>query len=93
MAVCSSAQRITDFVWAVRLAKISKGLIDRKWTHETISRGATFAVDDNEADKGRNIVDALRREGLEVVLATDVQIGSDIFVIGTESGEVPGAET
>jgi hypothetical protein len=59
--VSSTAQKTTDFVWAVRLAKISKGLIDRQWSHETLSHGATFGLD-NEAEEGQQIVDALQAE-------------------------------
>ena len=85
--VSSTAQKTTDFVWAVRLAKISKGLIDRQWSHETFSSGATFGLD-NEAEKSQQIVDALRDEGLEGVESLNVKVDDDIFVIGTDSGEM-----
>lgn len=59
----SNVQTTTDFVWVVRLAKISKRLIVGQWKHETVSSGATPAVD-NEADKVHSLVDALQSEGL-----------------------------
>jgi hypothetical protein len=85
--VSSTAQKTTDFVWAIRLAKISKGLIDRQWSHETLSSGATFGLDD-EAEKGQQIVDALQGEGLEGVEKVNVKLDDDVFVIGTDSGEM-----
>ncbi|KAF7502927.1 hypothetical protein GJ744_004803 [Endocarpon pusillum] len=85
--VSSTAQKTTDFVWAVRLAKISKGLIDRQWSHETFSSGATFGLD-NEAEKGQHIVDALQGEGLEGIEKVKVKVDDDVFVIGTDSGEM-----
>jgi hypothetical protein len=85
--VSSTARKTTDFVWALRLAKISKGLIDRQWSHETFSSGATFGLDD-EADTGQQIVDALQGEGLEGLEKVDVQVEDDIFVIGSDSGEI-----
>ncbi len=83
----STAQKTTDFVWAVRLAKISKGLIDRQWSHETFSSGATFGLDD-QAEKGQRIVDVLRGEGLEEVERFNIKVDADIFVLGTDSGEM-----
>jgi len=82
--VSSTAQKTTDFVWAVRLSKISKGLIDRQWSHETFSSGATFGLDD-EADKGQQIIDTLQGEGLEGLEKVNVQMKDDVFVIGSDS--------
>jgi hypothetical protein len=72
-------------VWAVRLAKISKGLIDREWSHETFSNGATFGLGD-ESGKGLRILDALRKEGFEGIERVDAEVDGDIFVVGAESG-------
>jgi hypothetical protein len=82
--VSSTVQKTTDFVWAVRLSKISKGLIDRQWSHETFSSGATFGLDD-EADKGQQIIDTLQGEGLEGLEKVNVQMKDDVFVIGSDS--------
>ncbi|KAF9879129.1 hypothetical protein CkaCkLH20_03362 [Colletotrichum karsti] len=59
--ISSAAPKITDFVWAVRLAKISKGFIDRKWSFETFSSGATFGLND-KADIGQEVAEALKGE-------------------------------
>ncbi|KAH9243275.1 hypothetical protein K456DRAFT_1880681 [Colletotrichum gloeosporioides 23] len=77
-SMSSSAHQTTDFVWAVRLAKISKGLIDRKWTHKTLSRGATFGLDD--VDSGGTAAEALRQEGLRIDPSTEIDVGPDTFV-------------
>lgn len=84
--VLSDAQKSTDFVWAVRLAKISKGLFDRKWWPETVSDGATFGLD-IEADEGQQVVDALQAEGLRVADVTNVKkmkAKDEVFVIGAD---------
>ena len=85
--VSSIARKTTDFVWAVRLAKISKGLIDRHWSHETFSIGATFGLD-NEAEKGQLIVDALQGEGLEGVEKINLKVDNEVFIIDANSGEM-----
>jgi hypothetical protein len=76
----SDAQQTSDFVWAVRLSKISKGLIDRRWAHETLFKGATFGMDD-EVDKGQQIIDALQSEGLEWLEKVDIATEDDVFII------------
>jgi hypothetical protein len=87
--VSSTAKKTTDFVWAVRLAKISKkGLIDRRWSHETFSSGATFGLDE-EADVGLQIFDALQGEGVEGIEKLNVQVDDNVFVIGSDNPEIP----
>lgn len=85
----TAARKTTDFVWAVRLAKISKGFIDRQWSHKTFSSGSTFGLHD-EVDKGQQITDALQREGIEGFERINAKVEDDIFVIGTDSGGVCG---
>ncbi|EEU40416.1 uncharacterized protein NECHADRAFT_76657 [Fusarium vanettenii 77-13-4] len=57
----TSAKNTHDFVWAVRLSKITKGLFDKKWSNKTFSEGATF----NMEKRGRSIESILLDEGLE----------------------------
>lgn len=47
-ATSSSAQKTSDFVWAVRLTKIWKGAMDNDWNFRTVSKGATFAMNDEK---------------------------------------------
>ncbi|KAH7311133.1 hypothetical protein BKA65DRAFT_363106, partial [Rhexocercosporidium sp. MPI-PUGE-AT-0058] len=42
--ISKTATKATDFVWAIRLAKISNGWLDREWDWETFSKGATFTI-------------------------------------------------
>jgi hypothetical protein len=66
-------------VWAIRLAKISKGLLDRRWSYETFSTGSIFGVDTGK-DKGQKIADALKCEGLQIK-KVDISSEDDVFVI------------
>jgi hypothetical protein len=83
MRVSSAAQKTTDFVWALRLAKISMGLIDREWSHKTFSKGATFGLDD-DAELGKQIIEALESEGLRGLERVDVKPDDDVFVLNSE---------
>ncbi|KAL6832174.1 hypothetical protein V8C40DRAFT_238036 [Trichoderma camerunense] len=84
--ISSTGQKTTDFVWAVRLAKITKGLIDRRWSHETLSKGATFGLDGGE-ESAQDIIDALQDEGLESATEANFEMADDVFVVGADSGE------
>jgi hypothetical protein len=66
-------------VWAIRLAKISKGLLDRRWSYETFSTGSIFGVDTGE-DEGQKIADALKCEGLQIE-KVDISSEVDVFVV------------
>ncbi|KAK1241134.1 hypothetical protein MKX08_001108 [Trichoderma sp. CBMAI-0020] len=44
-----SAQKASDFVWAVRLTKIWKGVMDKRWEFRVMSKGATFSLDNERA--------------------------------------------
>ncbi|RSM08194.1 hypothetical protein CEP52_004868 [Fusarium oligoseptatum] len=56
----SSGSSATDFVWAIRLAKISKTLrqvvLQKDWSTITESEGATFAPGDDEVDVAEVVV-------------------------------------
>ncbi|KAI1069300.1 hypothetical protein LB507_008585 [Fusarium sp. FIESC RH6] len=57
----SSGTYTGDFVWAIRLAKVHKGLLTRDWSVAAYSKRATFDGDGGDAD----IEGALKHEGLE----------------------------
>ncbi|KAJ4317176.1 hypothetical protein N0V84_007480 [Fusarium piperis] len=63
----SSGSSVTDFVWAIRLAKLSKTLgqviLQRDWSMITETEGATFASGDDEVD----VTDVVAREGMEEI--------------------------
>ncbi|KAJ4315181.1 hypothetical protein N0V84_008515 [Fusarium piperis] len=72
-SISTSAKNTHDFVWAVRLSKITKGLFDKKWSKKTYSKGATF--DMRQSDP--HIESVLLDEGLE---------NSEVFIIDDEAG-------
>lgn len=59
-----AADNVDDFVWAVRLAKISKGVLDDAWNYRSVSKGATF---DNSRSHmtPTDIRDLLQKDGLD----------------------------
>lgn len=63
----SSGSSVTDFVWAIRLAKVSKTLgqviLRRDWSMMTETEGATFAPSNDEVD----VADVVTREGMEEI--------------------------
>ncbi|KAI0459793.1 hypothetical protein F5B21DRAFT_454220 [Xylaria acuta] len=78
-----SAQKMSDFVWAIRLAKVSKGLLDAEWSHSTYSKGASFGVGDR--DIGSEVVEALVTEGIggaEKLEKPVIEEENDVFLLG-----------
>ncbi|KAJ4009466.1 hypothetical protein NW752_009055 [Fusarium irregulare] len=57
----SSGEYQGDFIWAIRLAKVHKGLLMSRWSVAAHSERATFTNGDGEAD----VEGALTGEGLE----------------------------
>jgi hypothetical protein len=87
--ISMNAHKTSDFVWAVRLTKISKGLIDRQWSVETFSSGATFGINDG-AKKGQVIINTIRAEGfesIEIEKEVDIEADDEVFIIGADNGE------
>jgi hypothetical protein len=64
-----SAQKSSDFVWAVRLTKVWKGPTKKDWEFRTVSKGATFALDDEKPWKDE-IQQVLSQELSEVEYET-----------------------
>jgi hypothetical protein len=67
-------------VWAIRLAKISKGLLNREWSHETFSEGATFGLGEG-VKQGEQILKALGSEGLRGFERVNVATDDVVFVV------------
>jgi len=65
----------SDFIWAIRLAKIHKGLLMRDWSLDTYKTRATFGTDDEIVDIYRTVAS----EGLEHFSITeDEEVGEAI---------------
>ena len=80
--VYSTTQKTTDFVWALRLTKISKGFIDRKWSPEPFSKGATFGLGGSDAEPGKHIIEALEGEGFLNLGKVETKPDDDVFILG-----------
>lgn len=81
-----SATYAHDFVWAVRLSKITKGFFDKVWTQKTFSKGATFNMNEGP-ESVENIKHILLDEGLRSneVYAIDSEEGGDEIIVVSES--------
>lgn len=75
-----SAERADDFVWAIRLAKISRGLIDRSWSFHTLSSGATFDLG-SASTRRTDVADCLVLEGLSGHEVVSDNEGEEFFVL------------
>lgn len=61
---------MSDFIWAIRVAKISKGVFDSKWSVKTFSKGATFGTEQTL----HSVENVLSEEGIkaaEKIVASD----------------------
>ena len=86
--------KASDFVWAVRLARISKGLFhgDKQWKMETVAKGATFSKEDGDGDgegKEVNAEDELTAEGMDLDHGVNLYKDSkeDMFVVPRDDGK------
>lgn len=59
----SSSQRVDDFVFAIRVAKVTKGVLDKDWSWATLSEGATFAAGDSPEERIKSIKTQLEANG------------------------------
>lgn len=64
-----SAKKLSDFVWAVRLTRIWKDATAKDWDFRTVSKGATFSLDD-KTDWRDEIKQTLSQELPEVEYQT-----------------------
>jgi hypothetical protein len=75
---------MSDFVWAVRLAKVSKGLLMTDWSLEPYTKGATFGAGEDEVDVARTVAG----EGLNKFQVIEDEELGEAIVLGEE--EEPG---
>lgn len=66
-----------DFVWAIRLARIHKGVLHRDWSVSTHSKKATFAAEEDEVD----VAAVLRDEGFANFTVVEDEALDQAFVI------------
>lgn len=80
----TAATHTHDFVWAVRVSKITKGLFDKKWSQKTYSKGATFDMKQSETDIQR----ILSGEGLassEILTIEASEAGLEQIVVPVDA--------
>ncbi|KAG4285117.1 hypothetical protein FPRO06_06377 [Fusarium proliferatum] len=72
-----------DFIWAIRLAKIHKGLLAKDWSVDPYTKRATFAAgDENELD----VESVLHDEGLEGFTIVEDDKLDEVLVLGENAG-------
>ncbi|PYI14538.1 hypothetical protein BO99DRAFT_394516 [Aspergillus violaceofuscus CBS 115571] len=74
----------SDFVWAVRLAKIHKGWLARNWSMDPYTKGASCGVEKEEGEgEDPDVEKVLTEEGLShFEIVTDGEAGEDLVVVG-----------
>jgi hypothetical protein len=71
---------VSDFVWAVRLAKVHKGLLMRDWSLGPYTQLATFGADEEEVD----VAGTVAAEGLDKFLVVEDEKLGEAFVVEKE---------
>ena len=66
-----------DFVWAVRLARIHKGILHRDWSVSTYTKRATFNAEEDEVD----VAAVLSNEGVVNFTVVEDSDLNEAFVI------------
>lgn len=73
---------ISDFVWAIRLAKVHKGILMTDWSIGPYTRRATFETGN---DQTVNVGSVVKDEGLDSFLvAEDDDLGKALVVDGRQ---------
>jgi hypothetical protein len=67
----------SDFVWAIRLAKIHQGLLNEDWSIESYTKRATFDMAEEELD----VAEVLNKEGLEGFTVVEDEGINNAFVL------------
>ncbi|PTD02645.1 hypothetical protein FCULG_00009260 [Fusarium culmorum] len=76
----ASGNYTRDFIWAIRLAKVHKGLLMRDWSVAAHTRRATFGDKEGDAD----IESALKGEGLEEFQIIDDNALDEVIVLNEQ---------
>ncbi len=78
----------SDFVWAIRLAKVSKGLLSTNWSLDPFSSRATFGAGAGDVDVCRTVAgEGLKNFGV----FGDEELG-EVFVVDDEGFEAEVGE-
>ncbi|KAI9687321.1 MAG: hypothetical protein M1822_002364 [Bathelium mastoideum] len=78
----SFSQQVNDFVFAVQVAKVTKGILNKDWSWATLSEGATFAAGDNIEERIKSIKTQLGKNGLGHTQTIGLEDGAkEVFVL------------
>ncbi|KLO98308.1 uncharacterized protein FFB20_06319 [Fusarium fujikuroi] len=78
-----SGEHPGDFIWAIRLAKIHKGLLAKDWSVDPYTKRATFAAGD---ESELNVASVLHGEGLEGFTVVEDDKLDEVLVLGENAG-------
>ncbi|KLP18427.1 uncharacterized protein LW94_6920 [Fusarium fujikuroi] len=78
-----SGEHPGDFIWAIRLAKIHKGLLVKDWSVDPYTKRATFAAGD---ESELNVASVLHDEGLEGFTVVEDDKLDEVLVLGENAG-------
>lgn len=80
-----AAKSGSDFIWALRFVKISKGWFGKDWDYDTLVTGATF----NQGNEGKDVIQVLEEEGVKVGngYVLEKEIDGSVFIIQEASVE------
>ncbi|KAH8692295.1 hypothetical protein BGW36DRAFT_464809 [Talaromyces proteolyticus] len=76
-SVASSFERSSDFIWSIRLTKLSKKFYSRDWDHESYTKGATYGLEDEQNKE--DIKQFLSSQAIDS--SQILEVGDDIFVL------------
>ncbi|RKL39323.1 hypothetical protein BFJ72_g6795 [Fusarium proliferatum] len=79
----ASGEHPGDFIWAIRLAKIHKGLLAKDWSVDPYTKRATFAAGD---ESELNVASVLHDEGLEGFTIVEDDKLDEVLVLGENAG-------
>lgn len=77
-----TGQYENDFVWAIRLTEVSKGILGSEISHKTLKRGALFAPGSNNVD----IEAILSEEGFISVHTSEIHADNEQQYLVTLDG-------
>lgn len=77
----TSVENQSDFIWAVRLTKISKGVLDSTWMPETYTKGTTFGAEEAKINVDKTLATEEDFGQMDIIHTQ----GGGTFVLGSDS--------
>ncbi|KAJ3562790.1 hypothetical protein NPX13_g8433 [Xylaria arbuscula] len=77
----SSSQEADDFIFAIRVAKVTKGVLDKSWSWGTLSEGATFGTRESPEESVELFKAQLEQSGQEYSQVIGLEDHADQFFV------------